>query len=223
MLSKKIICLIFIISLLSACEIVSLDENGKPILPKDENAVLLLENMSPEDIVNKLWDSHIVPDYQSTTLDLSQALAISKSLNGAQKKSVFIKIIGVIKKIDFTSNTGGIEIEAALNNNADNDNPENRLETQIVKLQMSSIIRGNAIRDAASAIRFDDFKNQVQFARLTRVLNKKALENINLEKLKVLEKASEDNKSHGVTAIIAAKITANGLIDLVPVFIELKE
>jgi predicted lipoprotein len=48
---------------------------------------------------------------------------------------------------------------------------------QPVVMQIGPIIRGNSIRDAASFINFDDFKNQVQFARLSKELNKKAMAN----------------------------------------------
>ncbi|EMG5761317.1 DUF2291 family protein, partial [Yersinia enterocolitica] len=45
-------------------------------------------------------------------------------------------------------------------------------------LQLGPIVKGNAIRDASTFIRFEDFKNQVQYAQLSKVLSKRALQDV---------------------------------------------
>ncbi len=69
-----------------------------------------------------------------------------------------------------------------------------------ISVQIGPIIRGNSIRDAASFINFDDFKNQVQFARLSKELNKKAMENF----------TRPDSSWTGATVDILAAVTYKG-------------
>jgi predicted lipoprotein len=40
-----------------------------------------------------------------------------------------------------------------------------------VRLQLGPVIRGTALRDAAPFYRFDDFRDQIEFAKLARALN----------------------------------------------------
>jgi len=40
-----------------------------------------------------------------------------------------------------------------------------------VKVQVSSVIKTNAVRDAVGFLKLDDFENQVEFAELTKVFN----------------------------------------------------
>ena len=56
-----------------------------------------------------------------------------------------------------------------------------------MKVQISTVIRTNAIRDAVGFLKLDDFTNQVEFAELTKVFNarvqKDVLQNLDAEAL----------------------------------------
>ena len=58
---------------------------------------------------------------------------------------------------------------------------------QDMKIQISTVIRTNAIRDAVGFLKLDDFTNQVEFAELTKVFNarvqKDVLQNLDAEAL----------------------------------------
>ncbi|MDU8925514.1 DUF2291 family protein [Pasteurellaceae bacterium LIM206] len=149
---KLKVSLLFTIAFsLTACEVVDLDSAGKPIIPMSEEEAAALSNMQPKDIADKVWDE-ILQDAKSTKTDLNDQLV--------DDKSYFIYLTGLIEQID------------------DKQNILLRVGEQTVLIQAGSIIRGNAIRDASPIIRFDQFKNQIQFARLARELNKKAVAGI---------------------------------------------
>lgn len=46
------------------------------------------------------------------------------------------------------------------------------------KLQVSTVLKTNAVRDAVGFLRLDDFKDQVEFAELTKAFNAKIQETI---------------------------------------------
>ena len=75
-------------------------------------------------------------------------------------------------------------------------------------LQVGPIVKGNAIRDASTFIRFEDFKNQVQYAQLSKALSKRALQDV----------AKPDASWIGqqVEVLAAVTLTPTGLSNGVP-------
>ncbi len=143
---------VFCIALLG-CDVVKLDQNGKPIIPMTAEEAASLKNLTPEALADKFWG------------DILQEANAAKSieLQGAEgKSSAFVRINGVVDVVDDSKKTATMTVKTGGND---------------VVVQIGPIIRGNSIRDAASFINFDDFKNQVQFARLSKALNKKAMGN----------------------------------------------
>jgi len=82
-----------------------------------------------------------------------------------------------------------------------------------VKLQIGPVIRGTAIRDSMSFIKFDDFRNQIDFSNLATELNKKAYETV-LEPLSF--KAGDE-----ITFVGAFTFSAVDDISIVPVSLTL--
>lgn len=137
---------------LVACEIVDLDSEGKPIIPMSEEEASLIINMEPIAIAIKLW-----PRVESEFL--TKAVS-SNELDFTQDSSTFISFDAVVSTY----------VETALG------------KTLTVKvgdltfpLQLGPRIKGNAIRDSLEFVRFDQFKNQVQFAKFSKELNKRAV------------------------------------------------
>jgi predicted lipoprotein len=46
--------------LLTACTVVDLDENGKPMLPADPNAKASFDNQTPQQIAQQTWQSRVL-------------------------------------------------------------------------------------------------------------------------------------------------------------------
>lgn len=139
---------------LSACDVVDLDKNGNPIIPMSAEEAASLKNMTPKALAEKFW-GQVLSEAQETQITLT-SLTDKKDANG------FVRLSGQIESVDDTKKAATMVILA---------------DGQQVVVQIGPIIRGNAVRDSASFINFDDFKNQVQFARLSKELNKKAMSN----------------------------------------------
>ncbi len=187
-----------IILSLTGCDVVKLDDNGKPILPISAEAAASIQNMTPKDIAEKIW-----PDV------FSEAKSHAKSWNDVKTEMVkpaegkntsyFVKISGNVSDIDLSSKEGTIKLSSG---------------SDVIALQVGPITRGNAIRDAASFIKFDQFKNQVQFAKLSKELNKKSLS--------VIATPDAAWKGKEIDVIAALTIANNNVSDVIPLEISLR-
>ncbi|WP_312974539.1 DUF2291 family protein [Atlantibacter sp.] len=143
--------------LLTACRVVDLDENGKPIIPPDPNAKASFANMTPAQIAQQTWDSRVSAPARDHALD---AATLS---NSPTPQSVFVRLHSNIEKVDLT-NERERSVTVTLNNKP-------------LEVQIGPLIRGNAVRDAAG-FKFEDFTNQVQFAQLSKAYNREAVKHL---------------------------------------------
>lgn len=175
-LTKLSLIPMFCVALLG-CDVVKLDQNGNPIIPMTAEEAASLTNLTPEALADRFWADI-----------LREANTVSKSFEPKQvegKNSEFVRISGIVGIVDDSKKTATMTVATG---------------KEDVVLQIGPIIRGNAIRDAASFINFDDFKNQVQFARLSKALNKKAMTNF----------ARPDSSWSGSTVDVLAAVTFKG-------------
>lgn len=186
--------------LLSACTVVDLDENGKPIIPVDPASTPGYSTMTPENIAIALWQPTLLPTAQQQALSWDDVKKTQATLEGSARKAIYARIQGTVSGIDRESREGKLMLD---------------VQGDAVTLQLGPIVKGNAIRDAAGFIRFEDFKNQVQFAQLARALNNKALAS-----LPTLE-AGVQGKT--VNVLAALVITKQGVSDAVPMMLNLTE
>ncbi|KFX07697.1 hypothetical protein KP22_06280 [Pectobacterium betavasculorum] len=184
--------------LLSACTVVDLDENGKPIIPVDPAATPGYSTMTPESIATVLWQPTLLPAAQQQALSWEEVKKTQAALEGSARKAVYARIQGTVSGVDRENREGKLTLD---------------VQGDAVTLQLGPIVKGNAIRDAAGFIRFDDFKNQVQFAQLARALNNKAIAS-----LPELD-ASVQGKS--VNVLAALVVTKQGISDAVPMTLNL--
>lgn len=170
--------------LLTACTVVDLDENGKPIMPADPNAKASFDNQTPEQIAQQTWQPRILDAAKNHALDAS---ALSTQLNTPSEKpqSVFVRLTGKVERVDASS-----EREQKL---------VMTVHGQPLAIQTGPVMRGNAIRDAAG-FRFDEFTNQVQYAQLSRALNREAV--------KHLPKIDDSWSGKNATVLFATTLTA---------------
>ncbi|MEQ9892138.1 DUF2291 family protein [Pectobacterium aroidearum] len=186
--------------LLSACTVVDLDENGKPIIPVDPASIPGYSTMTPENIATALLQPTLLPTAQQQALSWDDVKKTQATLEGSARKAVYARLQGTVSGIDRESREGKLMLD---------------VQGDAVTLQLGPIVKGNAIRDAAGFIRFEDFKNQVQFAQLARALNNKALAS-----LPTLE-AGVQGKT--VNVLAALVITKQGVSDAVPMMLNLTE
>jgi predicted lipoprotein len=175
---------------LAACHVVDLDENGKPMIPMSAADAGLLKNMTPEEISDKLWPS-INKEAHEKAIELS---TIGKNENLIS----FVRFQGKVSRFDQTSLKTSLVVNSG---------------SRDIELQIGKIIKGNSIRDSASLISFDQFKNQIQFAQLSKALNKKAINQIGQPDATWVGKT--------VTVLAALTIKANKITHAVP--LEIKE
>ncbi|WP_413741026.1 DUF2291 family protein [Sodalis sp. RH15] len=157
---KKLATWALALLLLSACDVVKLGSDGKPIIPADPTAGPDYSNQTPQQIAQEFWGPKILPAARSQALDWPALKQAQEKLAGTDTKSVYSKFSAKVGAVD----ADGMERKLTLNVNGDT-----------VLLQLGPVIKGNAVRDAAGFIHFEDFKNQVQFAQVSRALNKQAL------------------------------------------------
>ncbi|MDX5627091.1 MULTISPECIES: DUF2291 family protein [unclassified Brenneria] len=181
------------VGLLSACTVVDLDENGKPIIPTDPAAAPSYNNMTPDNIANELWQPKLLPLAQQQALSWEELKKAQAALADNGSKPVYVQFTGQVVRLDRESREGRLDIN---------------VDGETVALQIGPIVKGNAIRDAAGFIRFDDFKNQVQFAQLARSMNKKALQN--------LPAIDESWQGENIRVLAALTLTKQGTVDAVP-------
>ncbi|MCU6667262.1 DUF2291 family protein [Enterobacteriaceae bacterium H4N4] len=148
--------------LLTACTVVDLDENGKPIIPADPNAKASFDNQTPEQIAQQTWQPRILEAAKNHALDTS-ALATQLNTPSEKPQSVFVRLTGKVERVDASSER---EQKLVITVNG-----------QPLAIQTGPVMRGNAIRDAAG-FRFDEFTNQVQYAQLSRALNREAVKHL---------------------------------------------
>lgn len=182
--------------LLTACTVVDLDDSGKPIIPTDPSATPSYSSQTPETIADELWQSKMVPLAQQQALDWP-ALKQQQQQESSHGKSFFTRFHGVVTEFDNSTREGWLKVD---------------VQGESVQVQVGPMVKGNALRDAASFIRFEDFKNQVQFAQLAKALNKKAVTQ--------LPPIDASWQGQQVEILAAVTLKPTGVGDVVPVSVK---
>ena len=185
--------LLVISAALVACTVVDLDENGKPILPVDPNAVVSDYNQPSDKVASTIWVSKVMPFANSNALSWQQVKQQSQPATGKNSQSHFVRFSGKVVAVDTEGREGTIKIA---------------VEGDEQALQLGPIVKGNAIRDASTFIRFEDFKNQVQYAQLSKALSKRALQDV--------PKPDGSWVGQQVEVLAAVTLTPTGLSNAVP-------
>ncbi|MDU2938793.1 MAG: DUF2291 family protein [Enterobacteriaceae bacterium] len=170
--------------LLTACTVVDLDENGKPIMPADPNAKANFDNQTPQQIAQQTWQERVIDAAHKKALDAT-ALSTQLKTPSPDAESVFVRLTSKVERVDL-SNEREQKLIMTFNG-------------QPLEVQTGPVMRGNAIRDA-TGFKFEDFTNQVQFAQLSRAYNREAVKS--LPKI--------DDSWTGKTATVLMAVTLNG-------------
>ena len=194
---KRMLAVLTGMALLSACTVVDLDADGKPILPKDPHAKPSYTTQTPQQIAEETWQSRVMTTANSHALSWADMEAKSQTVKPGGRESVFVRAGGTASAFDESS-------------------PRERTLTLMINgkpvaVSVGPVLRSNAIRDAAG-FRFEEFTNQVQYAQLTRALNRHAV--------KQLPPLDASWVNQPVQALLAVTIGQNSVDDVVA--IELK-
>ncbi len=156
--------LLVISAVLVACTVVDLDENGKPILPVDPNAVVSDYNQPPDKVAATIWVNKVMPFANTNALSWQQVKQQqNQPATGKNSQSRFVRFSGKVVAVETEGREGMMKVA---------------IDGDEQVLQLGPIVKGNAIRDASTFIRFEDFKNQVQYAQLSKALSKRALQDV---------------------------------------------
>ena len=187
---------IMLISLLAltitSCDVVKLDAHGNPILPVDPSEQGTFKTMSPGDIANKVWPKMLI-EAKNKAIDLSAAIKMDSN----QTRNVFVKFKGKVTDLKDT----GLKTVLSVNTSSSD-----------INLDLGPVILSNSVRDASSVINFDEFENQVQFARFSKAVNKKAIHNFTMP--------DKSWVGASVHVIAAVAINSHQVMSAVPIVLE---
>ena len=191
---KRILAVLTGMALLSACTVVDLDADGNPIMPKDPHAKPSYTTQTPQQIAEETWQPRVMTTANGYALSWADMEAKSQTVKPGGRESVFVRASGTASAFD-------------------ESNPRERTLTLMingkpVEVSVGPVLRSNAIRDAAG-FRFDEFTNQVQYAQLTRALNRHAV--------KQLPPLDASWVNQPVQALLAVSIGQNSVEEVVAV------
>ena len=191
---KRILAVLTGMALLSACTVVDLDADGNPIMPKDPHAKPGYTTQTPQQIAEETWQPRVMTTANGHALSWADMEAKSQTVKPGGRESVFVRASGTASAFD-------------------ESNPRERTLTLMINgkpvgVSVGPVLRSNAIRDAAG-FRFDEFTNQVQYAQLTRALNRHAV--------KQLPPLDASWVNQPVQALLAVSIGQNSVEEVVAV------
>ncbi|WP_419962852.1 DUF2291 family protein [Pantoea vagans] len=191
---KRILAVLTGMALLSACTVVDLDADGNPMLPKDPHAKPSYTTRTPQQIAEETWQPRVMTIANSHAMSWADMEAKSQTVKPGGRESIFVRASGTASAFD-------------------ESNPRERTLTltingKPVAVSIGPVLRSNAIRDAAG-FRFEEFTNQVQYAQLTRALNRHAV--------KQLPPLDASWVTQPVQALLAVSIGHNSVEEVVAV------
>ena len=162
---------------LSGCKIVPNDQRAKA---DGSSANQMAEGFNAASYVDSVWDSKLIPHFDSKASDLATVIAAIKTdLDAAGHQyghraaaegspwSFAVKSSGKIVSVNTESRAGTIVVEIGSNSGP-----------QQVTLQIGPVVKGTSIRDSLPFFTFGNVTNQIEFAQVGRAFNEHALKEI---------------------------------------------
>ena len=107
-----------------------------------------------------LWESQAVPELKEKAIDLAKLLKGHYSMGTSGELSFVVKGEGVVQEVNQTKKAGYMTVKL------------NGYDGQInVKLQIGSVYKGSAVRDNISFIKYEDYTNQVDWAKISQSIH----------------------------------------------------
>jgi predicted lipoprotein len=162
----------------------------------------------PRTYAEQVWPK-IVDEASRDAVDIREAaaLAAAHSSSGAPgRRSVFLRATGTVSEIDRRSRVGVARIRLAAG----------EVPAELA-VQVGPVVRGTALRDATSFIRFTDFANQFDFAAVSNALHERVLRDV-VGRLDLDSLVGQQVTVIGATALPGGSGTASTL-EVVPLLI----
>jgi predicted lipoprotein len=210
----------FLSFLLFACTIVPDEEEKADVDRKAQfDNYFVDDTFKPDEFVETIWDSKVVPYFKQTCLPISEVVPAWKQDQeaagrkfGYREKSegspwnFLVAGTGVIVGVNTKSRASTVDVDLdPQDGNGD------------ITLQIGPVIKDTGIRDTLEFISFTDFNNQLEFARLSNALNKK----VNAAVIDCLDRENLMDKRiafHGVFT----QLQDSDLVRITPVVLEVE-
>ena len=139
--------------------------------------------------MESIWQSKAVPELAEKAVDLKEFLTQSKgdlktladkygkySMGSSGELNYVVKGTAEVVKVGQSKKAGVMDVRLQ-----GYDGPE------AIQLQVGSVFKGSAVRDSLSFIKYEDYKNQVQWASVSQsihaVIQKQVLDPLNVASL----------------------------------------
>lgn len=161
---------------ISACKLVDTTESDQNTIPADASG----DEARTEMLLENTFESQLLPFIRDNALsiaDLRQSVAqggldASGETSGTRGQGISspwnfaVMGEGIVVETNFDTRARTIGLDTDGDGGAD------------VTLQLGPVIRGTALRDVAPFYDFDDFRDQIEFARLGRAINNRIIDMI---------------------------------------------
>jgi predicted lipoprotein len=179
---KQISCFLFILCfavLFTGCTLFTIVRNdqqagGKPTGGVDYNDPAF----DPNGYVNSIWDTKVIPYLKGKAINLAELNdALKGNADQAGSKygyrgtgtsnpwNFIVKGRGKVLSVNTESRAAIMEIDLAPYDNKKD-----------IAIAVGPVFKGTSIRDSLDFIKFEEFKNQIQYAQLANAFNKKVYE-----------------------------------------------
>ncbi len=168
-MQKKLLFLIMtaviLMSNMTGCmKIVKIGEEGKLTGEVEFNA---------GDDVAEIWDSAALPELTGKAVELSTLLSESKgdiksladqygkySMGTSGELNYTVKGAATVKEVNTEKKAGYVELAL-----------EDYSGPAVIRLQAGPVFKGSAVRDSLDIIKFEDYKNQVDYAAVSQSIH----------------------------------------------------
>ncbi|MBX2838007.1 MAG: DUF2291 domain-containing protein [Gammaproteobacteria bacterium] len=197
--------------LISGCKLVKNTPDAEGVIAADASG----DDARNAARLDETFDAKLIPHISSKAQPL-ETLA-SKLGDGLDKagQAYGVRSSGAGSAWNFAVTVSGTVVEAKLDTRArtaglDSDGDG----TTDAIIQLGPVVKGTALRDIAPFYNFDDFRDQIEYAKLARALNTRALGLINLPESDLI------GRTMSITGVVALR-SQTGKILVTPIDVEM--
>ena len=138
------------------------------------------EEFNPDKIVNNIWESRLIPSFDEKAVGIDVLLkALAEDSQKACEKYGYSETIEITAYNFMTKGEGKVIAANTESRNRTLDVDVAPFDDRAdVRIQIGPVIRGTAIRDALDFISYGDFRNQLEFARLSNAINARVVKTV---------------------------------------------